>query len=372
MNTMNTRNDINISYIANQIVHNSMAALLYHSDRDNFFHTNTLAEPETDEIQQEELKKTIFAVHEDEQQQKADDTEPKRKSGSTRYSEDCLVILNSWLADHVHKPYPNRKQMEDLAQSSGLTCSQVNNWFTNIRKRKLNPKKKVLIRASDYSGEFNYLAETRRTTAKRYARSSFFPRTPPVFKPTAHGCELPLVTPTAASQLLTDEIVLVDLFREITRNSSIDLDVSNTMEALLERVCSHVLDDSSVMDIDMEADFQDDDEEWSHQLTAIFLLEAEHLMKLDDEYAAIKRVNEEQRLMAFRPKSRDETFMSHDGFLISSNFDVEDADCDYVEAPTKLAELDSFKLRLRIADDWLPGGDGNEFGLMASFHSHNL
>jgi Homeobox KN domain len=344
MNTMNTMNDLNISYtIANQIFHNSMATPLYHSDRDNFFHTITFAEPEADEIQHE-LKRTIFAVHKDEQKQKADDTEPKRKSGSIRYSEDCLVVLNTWLVDHLHKPYPNRKQMEDLAQCSGLSFRQVNNWFTNIRKRKLKPKKKVLNRASDYSGEFDYLADTRRTTAKRHARWSFFPPTPPVFKPTAHDCDLPLVTPTAPSQLLPDEFALVDLFREITLNSSVNLDVSNTMEALLERVCTDVLDDASVMDIDMEAELQDNDEEWSHQLIDIFLLEAEHLMKLDDEYAAIKHVNEEQRLMAFHPMSRDETFMSHDGFLISSNFDVEDADCDFVETPTKFAELDSFKI----------------------------
>ena len=67
----------------------------------------------------------------------SDDNSRSNKRKSTKYSPECLAYLHQWLATHLHNPYPDREEMECLAAGSGLSREQVNNWFTNTRKRKL-------------------------------------------------------------------------------------------------------------------------------------------------------------------------------------------------------------------------------------------
>jgi Homeobox KN domain len=438
MNTMNP----NPSNIANQIVHNNSrltASTLYdrhsyHSDRVKY--SNTFAEPEADAIQQD------F----DDEQKAEEDVKPKRKNGATRYPESVLVILKAWWKDNVQKPNPTSQQIDELAQSCGLSRTQVNNWYTNQRKRdperrkRTEAQKRELILSSNYSGQFDYLAEIRR---KRLKRSGFYPPTPPVFNTSAYDRHLPLVTPTTSSQLplLDARVGLVDLSffcGNTTRDSPIDVDLPNTMEAILN--CKKVVDDASVIDdpslmdidpslmdidLDMNAEFEDNCEEWS---TEKILLEAEFLMKHDCEYGAINEDDlslvtntAQSQLLSYqivladwlRATTRDSSSVVNvemDSFLEDDEdeqwstdiFRLEDefvrkleyenatiqrineerrlyeakfacdADLDYIETPTSLAELDSFKIRLRIADKWLAGGDGDEFGLISSFYSHNI
>jgi hypothetical protein len=62
--------------------------------------------------------------------------------------------LYEWLEDHVSHPYPTPHQLEILAKGCGLTVEQVNNWMTNIRKRK---KGAVLKNNKRTLGYFEYL-----------------------------------------------------------------------------------------------------------------------------------------------------------------------------------------------------------------------
>ena len=44
-------------------------------------------------------------------------------------------VLKSWVDDHLEDPYPTVNEKNQMAQAAGLTIKQVNDWFTNYRKR---------------------------------------------------------------------------------------------------------------------------------------------------------------------------------------------------------------------------------------------
>ncbi|ESN89873.1 hypothetical protein HELRODRAFT_155469 [Helobdella robusta] len=48
-------------------------------------------------------------------------------------------IMRAWLFQHLTHPYPSEDQKKELAEQSGLTLSQVNNWFINARRRIVQP-----------------------------------------------------------------------------------------------------------------------------------------------------------------------------------------------------------------------------------------
>lgn len=48
-------------------------------------------------------------------------------------------IMRAWLFQHLTHPYPSEEQKKELAEQTGLTLSQVNNWFINARRRIVQP-----------------------------------------------------------------------------------------------------------------------------------------------------------------------------------------------------------------------------------------
>ncbi|KAI8871457.1 hypothetical protein GQ42DRAFT_106992, partial [Ramicandelaber brevisporus] len=44
-----------------------------------------------------------------------------------------VAILKKWLLEHVSHPYPSEDEKIDLANRTGLTLSQISNWFINAR-----------------------------------------------------------------------------------------------------------------------------------------------------------------------------------------------------------------------------------------------
>lgn len=48
-------------------------------------------------------------------------------------------ILRAWLFQHLTHPYPSEDQKKTLANDTGLTILQVNNWFINARRRIVQP-----------------------------------------------------------------------------------------------------------------------------------------------------------------------------------------------------------------------------------------
>jgi hypothetical protein len=69
-----------------------------------------------------------------------------------RHEKHAKKILSAWLWDHFYptderlKPIPTRAEKEDLARQTGLTTTQVGDWFVNARARLWKPYIEGLIR----------------------------------------------------------------------------------------------------------------------------------------------------------------------------------------------------------------------------------
>ncbi|XP_014250494.1 homeobox protein homothorax isoform X1 [Cimex lectularius] len=64
-------------------------------------------------------------------------------------------ILRAWLFQHLTHPYPSEDQKKQLAQDTGLTILQVNNWFINARRRIVQPMIDQSNRAAGPSGAYS-------------------------------------------------------------------------------------------------------------------------------------------------------------------------------------------------------------------------
>lgn len=62
---------------------------------------------------------------------------PRRRGKLPR---DVTDLLRAWLMDHAAHPYPNEDEKRNLCDRTGLTISQVSNWFINARRRILAPQ----------------------------------------------------------------------------------------------------------------------------------------------------------------------------------------------------------------------------------------
>lgn len=63
--------------------------------------------------------------------------EMEKRQKRNRLPSDALQILWQFLRTHKNNPYPSTQQKEQLAKETKLTLTQIRNWFTNTRKRKL-------------------------------------------------------------------------------------------------------------------------------------------------------------------------------------------------------------------------------------------
>jgi Homeobox KN domain len=60
---------------------------------------------------------------------------PASVSGNNnKHSKAKTSVLKRWLLEHLQHPYLKAADKEQLAEASGLSKKQVQNWFTNIRK----------------------------------------------------------------------------------------------------------------------------------------------------------------------------------------------------------------------------------------------
>ncbi|XP_063727856.1 homeobox protein meis3-B-like isoform X3 [Symsagittifera roscoffensis] len=66
-----------------------------------------------------------------------DPKKPQKKRGI--FPKTATNIMRAWLFQHLTHPYPSEEQKKQLAQDTGLTILQVNNWFINARRRIVQP-----------------------------------------------------------------------------------------------------------------------------------------------------------------------------------------------------------------------------------------
>ena len=77
--------------------------------------------------------------------------EPSRASISRhrRYSlgVEARRVLKGWIDTHMDDPYPSMNEKTELAAAARLSMKQVNDWFTNYRKRHWEDEMKQAYRA---------------------------------------------------------------------------------------------------------------------------------------------------------------------------------------------------------------------------------
>jgi hypothetical protein len=80
-----------------------------------------------------------------------DDNSKKRQKKRGIFPKVATNIMRAWLFQHLTHPYPSEEQKKQLAQDTGLTILQVNNWFINARRRIVQP----MIDQSNRAGKLN-------------------------------------------------------------------------------------------------------------------------------------------------------------------------------------------------------------------------
>ncbi|XP_072664452.1 homeobox protein Meis2 isoform X13 [Canis lupus baileyi] len=78
------------------------------------------------------------------------DKDKKRQKKRGIFPKVATNIMRAWLFQHLTHPYPSEEQKKQLAQDTGLTILQVNNWFINARRRIVQP----MIDQSNRAGKF--------------------------------------------------------------------------------------------------------------------------------------------------------------------------------------------------------------------------
>lgn len=71
--------------------------------------------------------------------QSVGDSKTTKKTPTKRSNlpKKTVEILNNWLLNHLHNPYPSPQEKMELLEQTGLTKVQLSNWFINVRRRKV-------------------------------------------------------------------------------------------------------------------------------------------------------------------------------------------------------------------------------------------
>ena len=77
------------------------------------------------------------------------DLDVSKRQKRNRLPSSALHILWDFMKTHKGNPYPTTQQKEMLAKKTNLTITQIRNWFTNTRKRKLS-------QSSDSDDEYSF------------------------------------------------------------------------------------------------------------------------------------------------------------------------------------------------------------------------
>uniref|UniRef100_A0A8D0CWU3 Meis homeobox 1 n=1 Tax=Sander lucioperca TaxID=283035 RepID=A0A8D0CWU3_SANLU len=83
------------------------------------------------------------------------DKEKKRNKKRGIFPKVATNIMRAWLFQHLTHPYPSEEQKKQLAQDTGLTILQVNNWFINARRRIVQPMIDQSNRAVSQGAPYN-------------------------------------------------------------------------------------------------------------------------------------------------------------------------------------------------------------------------
>lgn len=88
--------------------------------------------------------------------------------------ERSVAVLRAWLFEHFLHPYPKDSEKLMLARLTGLTRSQVANWFINARVRLWKPMVEQMYEEESKEGELEDAAEVCTAQYRRQDNSDFY------------------------------------------------------------------------------------------------------------------------------------------------------------------------------------------------------
>ena len=62
-----------------------------------------------------------------------------RNQNRKSFQPSAILVMKSWLMQHVKYPYPTEEEKLEMELEAGLSLVQINNWFINARRRILHP-----------------------------------------------------------------------------------------------------------------------------------------------------------------------------------------------------------------------------------------
>lgn len=68
----------------------------------------------------------------------------RRVGNASRLPDKAVETLKQWLFNHIDHPYPTAYEKEMLERETGLSDTQVANWFGNARRRIVKPLKQIV------------------------------------------------------------------------------------------------------------------------------------------------------------------------------------------------------------------------------------
>jgi len=80
-------------------------------------------------------------ANEEEENDRVTTPAAERRMGNLKastFTQDASKVLRKWFFDHFSHPYPEKEEKERLCNETGLTAKQLNDWFSNWRKRVWN------------------------------------------------------------------------------------------------------------------------------------------------------------------------------------------------------------------------------------------
>jgi len=61
--------------------------------------------------------------------------DPSKERKRLKLPEAATKVLNAWFVENNNNPYPDDDEKKKLMDATGLTRTQVNNWFSYARRR---------------------------------------------------------------------------------------------------------------------------------------------------------------------------------------------------------------------------------------------
>ncbi|RAH47234.1 uncharacterized protein BO95DRAFT_441370 [Aspergillus brunneoviolaceus CBS 621.78] len=73
----------------------------------------------------------------------------RKRSDYNKFPRETIRILKEWLSQHQDHPYPSKEERRELLLRTGLTPTQLRNWFANTRRREKEKAHSAPARRTD-------------------------------------------------------------------------------------------------------------------------------------------------------------------------------------------------------------------------------